>query len=333
MTQVIKNAATAISLPEQVRQAAAWVAANAQSVRIDHEKIPGYTAMLLDKYPIITGLDPAHHFLSQASPAATAAYVLALDSVNFGSGYFPVAHSHGLPLEYNHVAGALKSAFAESRLNTPQKWAEAHAADCHDIFAIPLGLDAQLDELMQLFATHLQVTGEQLVKNYDGEVLNLLESAGNSAVALAETVATWPTFRDIAQFKGRDVPLFKRAQILAADMYLAFGGRAPAAFTDMASLTNFPDNMVPHVLRCDGIISYTPELSALIDGGVTLAACSGEEAEIRAIGLHVVELMKSAAHAAGRDVTSVNLDHILWNRGYEAELYKKPAHRTFSVWY
>ena len=32
-------------------------------------------------------------------------------------------------------------------------------------------------------------------------------------------------------------------------------------------------------------------------------------------------------------IKKANLDHILWNRGYEAGIYEKPAHRTFSVWY
>ncbi len=332
MKTVLKLSLQDLPLPEQVRQAAAWVAAEADFVSINAAKIPHYAESLLAKYPLITALDPQHHFLSQASPAATAAYVLALDSVNFGSGYFAAARKAGVELEYNHVAGALKNAFAESRLNTPEKWAATTAEECHAVFNVPQGRDAHLDELMHLFAVHLQVTGQRVIAEFGGDVMKLLGSAGNSAVKLAEIVASWPTFRDVTAYKGVEVPLYKRAQIVAADMFLALGGKPPANFADMGALTNFPDNMVSHVLRCDGILDYDPLLAEHIASGECLTAGSAEEVEIRACGLHAVELMK-AALAGTHNVTSVNLDHILWNRGYEPQIYSQPAHRTISVWY
>lgn len=333
MKNVKQSAVSELSLPQKVRQDASWVMSKADFVTIDEAKIPPYAADLLARYPVITGLDPKHHFLSQASPAATAAYVLALDSVNFGSGYFAAAHAVDVPLEYNYVASALKDSFAESRMNTPVKWAEASPADMHRIFQVPRGLEPKLDELMRLFAQHLQLTGQRLVDEYDGDVLGLLESAHRSAVSLVQTVGAWPTFRDVTAYKGAEIGFYKRAQILATDLYLALQGQGPAAFTDMAELTCFADNMVPHVLRCDVIITYAPQLAALVESGTMLAAGSAEECEIRASGIQVVELLKQAAVQAGHNVTSVNIDHIIWNRGYEAELYKRPSHRTFSVWY
>lgn len=333
MTNRPQPAVSGLSLPEQARQTAAWVMSNADFVKIVEAKIPAYTKTLIEKYPLITALDPQHHFLSQASPAATAAYVLALDSVNFGSGYFPLAKEAGVEFEYNHVAGALKKAFAASRMNTPEKWAAVTPADCHEIFGLPQKKHRQLDELMGLFALHLQVSGQRVSAEFGGEVMNLLDSARNSAVKLAETVARWPTFRDVTEYKGAEVPMYKRAQIFAGDMFLAFGGKGPAAFSDMAALTNFPDNMVPHVLRCDGILEYRQDLAVLIASGEYLMAGSAEETEIRAAGLHAVELMKHAAHKAGHNVTAVNLDHILWNKAYEIGPHKQPTHRTLTVWY
>ncbi len=328
----MKARATA-ALPELVRASAAAITVQAKHVSLHEERIADYTRALLDKYPLITKLDDAHHFLSQASPEATASYVLALDSLNFGSGYFGIARELDVSLEYNEVAAALKMAFAESRLNTPQKWAEVTPAECHDIFSIPKSAHPALDQLMIYFANHLQVTGLIIVNDYAGEVLNLLAAAENSAAKLAEIVGKWPTFRDVEIYKGAEAPFYKRAQILAADMFLAFDGKAPAAFDDMDSLTAFADNMVPHVLRHDGILSYAPELVARIEAGIEIPRGSEEETEIRAIGIHAIERMKAAAIAAGRKVTSVNLDHIIWNRGYESGIYAKPSHKTKTVWY
>jgi hypothetical protein len=321
------------SVPQRVRENAAMVAGQAGFVRIHADRIADYTAGILRRYPVITSLDAQSHFLSEASPEQTANFVLALDSVNFGSGFFKIAAEAGVALEYKVISGGLRQAFGESRLNTPYKWLAVTVDECHDIFNVPKGARPALDRLMALFADHLGATGQQIVENYDGQVLNLLEAAGNSASRLVDMVAAWPTFRDMAMHKGHPVAIFKRAQILAADMHLAFEGKGPAAFDDIDMLTCFADNMVPHVLRCDGILEYAPQLAAQIDAGEMIAAQSAAEIEIRACGIHAVELMKRAAMAQLHPVTSVNIDHILWNRGYEPAIYSKPSHKTLTVWY
>lgn len=333
MTEKSQLPAVFSSLPEQVRHDAAWVMDRADHIRIDKPRILEYTSGLLEKYPLVTTLDSSHHFLSQAAPETTAAYIVALDSVNFGSAYFKVAQAYGVDLEYNRIAGALKNAFMTQRLNMPIKWASATPAECHDVFGIPHGRHEKLDQLMANFAAHLQETGRRMIADHGGRVMNLLAAADNSAEKLVNIIGAWTTFRDVTQYKGQQVAVFKRAQILAADIYLGLQGQPPAAFQDMDKLTIFADNMVPHVLRHDGILQYAPALAEKIDTSVMIESGSPEETEIRMAGIHAVELMKNAAAGQGSRVTSVNLDHILWNRGYEAGIYALPTHRTWSVWY
>lgn len=305
------------SLPARVREAAAQIMAESRHIRIRGDKIAQYTQDILAKYPIITALD-ANHFLSEASAPQTAAYVLALDSVNFGSGCFYEAKKAGVALEYETIARGLKAAFLSGRLNTPEKWLAATPAECHDIFNIPAGAHPALDGLMSLFARHLQGSGEAVTRYYGGSVMDMVEEAGHSAVKLAATVAAWPTFADM--------PFYKRAQIFAADIHLAL----QRPFTDMDDLTCFADNMVPHVLRCDGILEYAPGLASAIDAGVLISPNSQEERELRAAAVHCVELMKQAS---GGRATSVNIDHILWNRGYEPAIYARQPHRTLTACY
>jgi hypothetical protein len=307
---------------QDIRAKCAWVSARARHVRINHDKIAGYTAGILQKYPLITTMDMAHHYPS-------AEYVLALDSVNFGSGYFDIARQAGIELEYEMIARGLKNAFLLDEMNTPAKWRAATPAMCHDVFGIPAVRHPALDTLVAQFAHHLNVTGEMIGGFYGDNVANLLEEAGGSAVRLARAVAAWPTFHDVAVYDGEKVPVFKRAQIFAADIFLTLEGRGMAAFDDMDQLTIFADNMVPHVLRHDGILSYDADLSARIDAGEMILAGSAEETEIRCVAIHAVELMRQSVSG----VTSVNLDHLLWHRGYEPEIYKLPTHKTLSVWY
>lgn len=311
----------------QVRRDCARVAAQARAVRLNAAAIPDFTRLMLDKYPLVSELGTDVHLVSY-DRETSAAYVLALDSINFGSGYFHLAAECGVALEYSAIAGGLKSAFSQGLLETPEKWADVSGDKLHGVFSIPKGRHARLDELTGLFAQHLREAGEIVVREYGGRVSNLLEAAGHSAPKLASFVAAWPGFHDIAPYGGTEVALFKRAQILAADMHLSLGG-----FSGMEELTCFADNMVPHVLRHAGILEYTPALAQRIDAGEMIEAQSTEEVEIRALAIHAVELMRAGAQKQGRNVTSVNLDHILWARGYEPELYALPRHRTFTASY
>ena len=103
------------------------------------------------------------------------------------------------------------------------------------------------------------------------------------------------------------VPFFKRAQLAAADVHRA----AVAELRDLDRLTAFADNLVPHVLRVDGILRLDHELVARIDAGDLLTHDSPEEVELRACAVQAVELLA----AARPDLTPAQIDATLWNRG------------------
>jgi hypothetical protein len=120
-----------------------------------------------------------------------------------------------------------------------------------------------------------------------------------------------------------DRPFYKRAQIVPHDLALA----GVAEFGDLDRLTIFADNLVPHVLRCDGVLIYDDDLAAQIDGGATLPL-GGAEREIRACALHACELIAARTGVAPRAI-----DNWLWNRG-QAPAYKaRPRHRCRTVFY
>ncbi|CAI7901647.1 unnamed protein product, partial [Closterium sp. NIES-53] len=67
-------------------------------------------------------------------------------------------------------------------------------------------------------------------------------------------------------YRGRQVALFKRAQIFVADLWGAFSGRGLGHFSDIHRLTMFADYVVPAVLRSRGVLTYAPSLAAAVDG-------------------------------------------------------------------
>jgi hypothetical protein len=165
------------------------------------------------------------------------------------------------------------------------------------------------------FERHLRELGAKVRDEHDGAFLRLAQ-----VHPLEEHLATWPSFADVSEYDGAPVPFFKRAQIAAADLALA--GLAPA--DDLQRLTLFADNLVPHVLRLDGVLEFDDGLVARIDAERPLVHDSPEEVEIRACALHAVELLVQA-HGA---TTATAVDNALWHRGAGPRYKARPRHRA-----
>lgn len=296
-------------LPDAIRAAAASVAARARSVRIVEDAIEPYAATLPAESP------PAPD-LEGASLEERAAFSLTLNAINFGSGWFPTLRK---------APGMSGFRTVEAGLRAHGPWsAGALAAMTREEIAEAVGQDPG-HELMGHFAVHLRALGERVRDGHDGSFLALARSGDGSAVALVERLAGWPTWRDVSTYDRAEVPFYKRAQIAAADLALA--GIAPAG--DLAELTLFADNLVPHVLRVDGVLAVDPRLVARIESGQRLEHDSPEEVELRACALHAVELLV-AAHGG---TTATAVDNALWNRGAEPRYKAIPRHRARTTDY
>jgi hypothetical protein len=316
---------------DEVRDASAWVANRARFVRIAEERIADYAASL----PLERIASPEHdasaHYLGHGDD--TVAFFLTLDAVNFGSGYFPQLRKRPGMSGYFTVATALTERFRTNGPLPAERLEAATPEECAAIFGQDLG-NPHVLELMDLFARAWRDLGRFLLDGYAGRFLGPVEAAGGSAEALVGLLAQMPLFADVAAYDGRRVPLYKRAQITAADLWTAFGGHGPGTFHDLERLTIFADNLVPHVLRIDGVLRYDERLAARIDAEELIEPGSPEEVELRACALHAVELMADALDRAGRPVWPMQLDYLLWNRGQEpAYKQAKPRHRARSVFY
>ena len=238
---------------------------------------------------------------------AAADFWLTLDAINFGSGWFPTLRKRPGCSGFLTVAWALSDRFRE---HGPWSAGELRGLDAAGV-AVALGQDPG-HELMALYAQALRELGRFLGERTAPEVV---ASAG-SAEELAASLAAGMEFFD-------DRGFYKRAQITASDMALA----GVATFDDLDELTIFADNLVPHVLRVDGVLAYDSALAARIDAGELLPP-GREEREIRACALHACELI-----AAELGVPPRVLDGGLWNRGQEPRYKAIPRHRTRTVYY
>jgi hypothetical protein len=302
---------------DELREVCGWIAGRSSHVRVCVERVPAYTLPLGD----LEELTGAARVSSSRSPEQLeeeAAFWVTLDAVNFGSGWFPTIKKNSEPTGYRTIAAGIRRKFDESGAWTPAQLAAMSNAE----LAGWLDQDPE-HELIGLFVESLRDLGEH-VETFAG----LVDAADGSAVALVETLAGWDCFCDVSEYQGRAVPFLKRAQILAADLQRA----GVAEFRDLGRLTMFADNLVPHVLRLDGVLWFEPELVARIEVGELIEHGSPEEVEIRASAVHAVELI-TAAQSPGTAVTAARIDEVLWNRGQAPEYKAVPRHRSRSTAY
>src|SRR3954447_15063053 len=154
----IRSASEAMGLCDGVRQHCAAVAAAARHVSIDEQRLDAYD--LEGPPPEPDPLDAERHFL-EGSHEDVAAYFLILDTINFGSGWFPLLKKRGvggIPVSgYYTVAWGLAD---EVRANGVPSNQRLRATTAEEIAAM-LGQDPSL-ELMSLFAQALRELGRFL---------------------------------------------------------------------------------------------------------------------------------------------------------------------------
>jgi hypothetical protein len=291
-----------MGLLDEVRRHCAEVAGGARSVQIEVDRLgvvrPGEEV----------GFDRGDPTAGWEREAA-AAYWLTLGSINFGSGWFPTIRKRAGLSGYHTIAAALAERFAQEGPWTAE---ELRRLDATAVAGV-LGQDPG-HELIELYARALRDLGTFL---HERTALEVVEAAESSAGRVVEILAEGMPFFD-------DRGFYKRAQLLSSDLALA----GVCDFSDLDRLTAFADNLVPHVLRVDGVLSYDEELAARIDANELVEAGSREELEIRACAVHACELI-----AAQLRVPPRVLDNWLWNRGQAPRYKVVPRHRTRTVYY
>ena len=312
-----------------IRKSCAEVAAQARWVSIDRARLAQYAEVLQFRRGAMAHT-AEHHLLGRGDD--TLVYFLILDTINFGSGYSPHLDKGGEGSGYFMVARRLTEFCQANGVPRPQDLARLDTKECARIFRQDLA-NPHAAELMWLFALALNDLGEWVMRDHGGDYLGFLKRARRLEDAVSAVLAM-AFFRDEARHGRTRVLFLKRAQILLQDMKVAEPDHALLAFDDFHELTVFADNLVPFVLKADGILRYDPWLEKRIQNDEIIGAGSLEEIEMRAGAVQAAELLKEHLNETIGDVTSRELDHCLWNRGQllKTRSADKP-HRTRCVYY
>jgi hypothetical protein len=317
--------------PLGIRAAAAFVAGASEQVAIDPEALAAYSRELAaSDLSKASEWEASLHF--RGDDEQTLAYVFILDTVNFsfwGDPKWRLDHRGQLLDGYWALAAALTAeAEANPGFLQPEHLATLDEASLGRVLA-----GSPTIPLLPERAANLRELGQWIGAEFDGKFARVLEAAGYDAPDLVRlVVAGLTSFRDEAVYKGRAVPFYKRAQILAGDVHGAFAGQGWGRLARLEALTAFADYKLPQILRHHGILRYAAALAADIDGLVPLASGSAAEVEIRASTIHAVEGIRDELQRLGQELTSYQVDWLLWLASQDGG-QMRPYHRTRTIYY
>jgi hypothetical protein len=319
------------------------VVERASWVSIDLERVEAVAAELAAITAEPTSWAHPLHFTDPDNPERSAAWVFVLDALNFcfwsdnadANDRWRVEWRGETVDGYWALAAALSRAMEEGfPLDDPAWLANCTPVDLRRILR-PADSAVQIP-LFGNRLSNLQELGRGLLEIDGGAAAaaNLLRACNGSAAELVARVAeTFPSFNDIAFYRGQEVRFYKRAQILAADLAGALEGHELGRFTDLDRLTAFADYKVPQVLRQFGILAYDPDLADRIARRELLPPGSDEEIEIRAATVWGVEHLRLALARLGHQQTASEIDWLLWQAGQTLPADAEPYHRTLTIFY
>lgn len=153
---------------------------------------------------------------------------------------------------------------------------------------------------------------------------NKLFDEGEGLVELI--VKDFPSFQD----KTRGITLWKRAQLLPAQLYERLGPQK-VPFKDIDEETVFADYQVPKGLQQEEIIKYSPYLLNKINNYEIIKKNSVMELEIRVCTVKASDLIVKELHEMGqKNANCLHVDSFLWHYARANEM---PYHLTKTTAY
>jgi hypothetical protein len=307
-------------------------------VRTDRDEV-GRVARWL-AYEPLGWPEPAAGLDSPLDPDATTDLILLTSSLNFAFSDFET----GVKYEADRagrrwsdsdamVARLLDAIDAGVPVLDGDWMARVTVVDLERIFAGTIRMP-MLDERARI----LNEVGAVLVDRHGGRWSRWVRSCAPAMYAggdglLERLPLEFPRFRDVSDYHGHAVRIFKLAQLALWQLHAAHRATGEFAVADLGEMTAFADYIVPVALRLMGILVYDDALEARIAAGAEIVRDSDEEIEIRAHTLYATALLTEAVNRRrpGDDqVVIPRIDYRLW-KTYHATTW--PHHLTRTTMY
>ncbi|CAG7951856.1 unnamed protein product [Penicillium olsonii] len=257
---------------------------------------------LMQKKEYSTQTWSEHELHPQAKDESTVDFIFTMDLLNFSfwsaeeeaPKRFCIEYRGTLWTGYWSLVAALQRALEEGiPITTPDFWVDEEKCTEEVLRHV---FRSATDEEIPMFKERVQClreAGEVLCEEFGGSFANCIDSANLSAAGLVNLVTeSFSCFRDETIFNGRRIRLYKRAQILVADLWACFNGEDFGEFHDIDKITMFADYRIPQMLHQLNCIRYAPKLESHIRDLKPIEPGSNWEVELRGTSIWCVELIK-----------------------------------------
>ena len=181
-----------MGLLDEVRARAEAVCKSARFVQVQTDVIETYALALPLEQARDAALDPESHYFG--APDETLAFVLTLDAINFGSGYFPKLTKRPGLSGYFTIATSLKECYEGESPLSAERLQALNAIDCTRIFGQTDNEEPAVAELMTLFSRALNDLGTYVLERFGGSFRALVAAADSSAERLLAILAEMPFY-------------------------------------------------------------------------------------------------------------------------------------------
>jgi chorismate mutase len=182
-------------------------------------------------------------------------------------------------------------------------------------------------------------------KNDPRKIVDVIVTSNRDVnLFLDKIVSRFSSYKDVASYQLKngkiiDVYFYKRAQILAHDLFLLYNYYLKnnssiihsnpyleyLNFKNIDQLTAFSDYKLPQLLHSKGILVYSDDLIKEIEMKKIIHSKDVKEVEIRAATIVAVDEIASKLKTY-----PAFIDNVLWNLSKKCEF---PYHRTISIYY
>lgn len=317
----------------EVRESTRYVVENAQMVQINENAIMSFAQkMSLSDFERTEYADGDDELTTEQLIALTFVFQAACYSF-WGNPKWTVVHDDGKKIDGSR---AMLSCFRRAvTLGTPLLDAGyLKSMTIHELANILKG-NIEIPLLQDRHAM-LRQLGEVITGSYDGSFTSFVDAANWDAPSLTHRlVSELPEiFDDQAEYLGRHIFFYKRAQLVPAKLHDYWRvGKIAQKISVIEQLTAFADYKIPQLLRQLGILVYTPELEQMIDGQVELEPSSPAEIEIRASTVWAIEKLRTQLEERFGRLSAAQVDTAVFLLSRDDNNVTKPYHHTRTVWY
>jgi hypothetical protein len=324
--------------PEAIKKSCEYVLEKASRVRIDSEALERLSSALVTGVSE-EGIPGGDDLSNKLSPALV--LPLNFSDIEAHINFLTFVHLHNLnsldPQVHKHIVTARDRDLQETVLHgalslhlsghalTARFLADLTLDDIRTHFDIPFLREREIQPaiyaveknelypLAQLLLEVSQAAGKKLQtlgKRDFGDLIlsHLRSSTPPSAVALSRFLTeTLPSLEDKTAFQGREV-VFGRTQLLVGELFCLFRDKNPLfAFSDIESLTVYPDRHLFDPLLRAGVLKVQTEgeEAAAVEPGSEL------ETELRAATVIASETLVARSKATSKPYTALAFDRAL----------------------